>query len=81
MDELQIPSRMARILRKLKTIDTREYTRRELSEFIGATYINMYNILREHNIPVKADTPPIETMRKVQYERLSQNGNLVSDVT
>lgn len=80
LDELKILPRIDRILKKLKSIDTKEYTRKELSDLTGVKYMNLYKILRAHKIPVKSDTPPIETMRKVQDERRLIDGDLVSDV-
>jgi predicted transcriptional regulator len=80
LDELKVPPRTDRILKKLKTIDTKEYTRKELSEYTGVKYMNLYKILRAHKVLAKPDIPPIETMRKAQEERRSLDGDLISDI-
>lgn len=68
-EELGIPSRTDRIVGRLKKIDTKKYTKRELASLLGLKYQNLYKILRERKIRVKPDTPPIVSMIKHQKEK------------
>lgn len=68
-EELGIKSRADRILDKLKKIDTKKYTKKELATMLGLKYQNLYKIIRESKIKVKADTPPIVAMIKYQKEK------------
>jgi hypothetical protein len=68
-EELKIKPRTERILAKLKKIETKRYTKKELASMLGLKYQNLYKILKESNIKVKPDTPPIESMIKYQKEK------------
>jgi hypothetical protein len=68
-EELGIPPRTERIIKKLKNMDTNKYTINELSAMLKIKYQNLYKVLTEDNIPVKPDTPPIEAMIKYQKSR------------
>jgi predicted transcriptional regulator len=68
-EELGIKPRTDRIIAKLKKIDTKKFTKKELAAMLGLKYQNLYKILRESNIRVKADIPPIVSMIKSQREK------------
>lgn len=68
-EELGIKPRTERIIDKLKNIDTKKYTKKELATMLGLKYQNLYKILRESKIKVKADTPPIVAMIRYQKEK------------
>jgi hypothetical protein len=76
-EQLRIPPRTDRILSKLKSVDTKQYTKRQLSTLLGLKYQNLYKIIREYKIKVKPDTRPIESMIKFQKsqksKRITQN--------
>lgn len=70
-EQLEIPPRTERILGRLKDIDTKSYTKKELADMLGMKYQNLYKILREYKIKVKPDTRPIESMIKFQREKVA----------
>jgi DNA-binding XRE family transcriptional regulator len=67
--QMGVPPRTERILKKLKGINTKKYTQKELADLLNIKYQNLYKIIRESNIKVKPDTPPIESMIKFQKEK------------
>jgi Zn-dependent peptidase ImmA (M78 family) len=68
-NQLGMPARTDRILNKLKSLNTKKYTQKELADLLNIKYQNLYKIIRESNIKVKPDTPPIESMIKFQKEK------------
>lgn len=71
-EELHIPPRTDRILLKLKDLDTKRYTKKELAEMLNMKYQNLYKIIREYKIKVKPDIRPIESMIKFQREKIKK---------
>lgn len=69
-NRLNIPPRGARIVQKLKHMRTHIYTINELSEMLNLKYQNLYKIIMEENIPIKPDTPPIESM--ISHQRIKR---------
>lgn len=65
-EELKVPPRTERILFRLKKIDTKKFTKKEIADMLKMKYQNLYKIIREYNIKVKPDTRPIESMIKFQ---------------
>ena len=65
-EELGAPSRSERILKKLKSIDLKEHTMRDLSKMLGIKYQNLYKIILENRLTAKPDTPPIVHLKKYQ---------------
>lgn len=57
--ELNIPCRYQRILNKLSSISTENYTITELALILKIKYKNLCKIIKKNNIKVKPDTPPI----------------------
>jgi hypothetical protein len=74
-DQLGVPARNDRILNKLKSINTKKYTKKELAVILNIKYQNLYKIIRESNIAVKSDIPPIESMIKSQKEKKYQGSS------
>jgi DNA-binding XRE family transcriptional regulator len=72
-EQLEIPPRNERILKVLKEINTKDYTKKELAELLKVKYQNLYKIVRESNIEVKMDTLPIEAVLKSQKEKSKNN--------
>jgi len=52
--DLQIPDRLDRIVAKLKSVDTSNYTMWELCSLLNVRYAGLYKIVKEHNLPVKS---------------------------
>jgi predicted transcriptional regulator len=67
--ELGIPSRVVRLTKKLKKIDTKNRTINELASKLNVKYSNLYRVIREKQIKTKPDTPPIESLKKYQKKR------------
>jgi DNA-binding XRE family transcriptional regulator len=71
-NQLGVPSRTDRILIKLKSINTKKYTQKQLADLLNIKYQNLYKIIKESDIPVKPDIPPIESMIKFQKDKKSK---------
>lgn len=69
-EELKIPPRTDRILKKLKGIDTKQFTKKELADKLHMKYQNLYKIIQEYKIKVKPDVRPIVSMLKFQKEKI-----------
>lgn len=76
---LNIPSRSVRIAQKLKHMRTNIYTINELAELLNLKYQNLYKIIIEENIPVKPDTPPIESMISHQLMKKAERDKKVKE--
>jgi len=68
-EEYEIPSRLFRILNVLKSIDLSKYTIKDLSEKFNIKYQNLYRIIKDNNLKVKPDTPPIESLKRYQKSK------------
>jgi len=68
-EEYDIPSRTSRILSVLNSLNLSKYTIKELSEKLGIKYQNLYKIIKDNNLSVKPDTPPIQYLREFQKKR------------
>jgi Zn-dependent peptidase ImmA (M78 family) len=68
-EELGILSRSERLFKKLKQIDLKQYTLKELSQMLGVKYQNLYKVILENKMQVKPDVPPITHLKKYQAER------------
>ncbi len=71
-EELKIPPRTDRILKKLKGIDTKQFTKKELADKLHMKYQNLYKIIQEYKIKVKPDVRPIVSMLKFQKEKIKK---------
>lgn len=71
-EELRVPPRTDRILHRLRSMNTKEYTKKELAALLGLKYQNLYKILNQYTIPVKTDTPPIHALIRHQKEKASK---------
>jgi DNA-binding XRE family transcriptional regulator len=71
-EQLKIPPRTNRILGRLKSVNSKQYTKKELSELLGLKYQNLYKIIREYKIKFKEDTPPIISMIRHQKEKRAE---------
>jgi hypothetical protein len=72
-DTLNIPSRSERLLNKLKKLDLKKYTIKELAEMLRLKYQNLYKVILENGFQVKPDTAPIAYLKKYQADRKVQN--------
>jgi len=79
-EQLCIPPRTDRILNRLKSIDTKKYTKKELAELLGLKYQNLYKIIKIYNINVKEDIPPIVSMIRYQKEVRSKKKKDISKI-
>jgi predicted transcriptional regulator len=68
-EELSVPSRSERIIERLKRMDLKELTIKELSDILHVKYQNLYKILTENDMQVKPDKRPVESLKKYQKER------------
>ena len=68
-DVMKIPARPERILNRLKTLDTRCYTIRELSRMLNIKYQNLYKIIKEEKVAVKPDTMAIEHLKQFAQKK------------
>lgn len=68
-EDLSVPSRSERIIQRLKRMDLKELTIKELSDILHVKYQNLYKILVENEMQVKADKRPVESLKKYQRER------------
>ena len=65
-EQLGVLPRTERILDRLSKIKTKKYTKKELADIMHMKYQNLYKVLREYQIEVKEDIPPIQSMIKHQ---------------
>jgi predicted transcriptional regulator len=65
-DTLGILSRSERLLKKLKSTDTKQFTLKELSQMLRVKYQNLYKIILENEFQVKPDVAPITHLKKYQ---------------
>jgi hypothetical protein len=75
-EQLRIPPRTDRILSKLKSIDTKQFTKKELADLLGLKYQNLYKIIREYKIKVKPDTRPIVSMIRYRKELVNEEASV-----
>jgi hypothetical protein len=68
-EEYEIPPRTTRILSMLKKMNLGAYTIKDLSEKLSVKYQNLYRIVKDNDLIVKPDTPPIESLKKYQYNK------------
>jgi hypothetical protein len=68
-DRLKSPARSQRLLKKLRGMDTKKYTIKELSKLLKVKYQNLYKMTLENGIEVKQDTPPIAQLQKYQLSK------------
>jgi Zn-dependent peptidase ImmA (M78 family) len=68
-EELGILPRSDRLLKKLRQLDLKRYTIKELSKMLNIKYQNLYKIILENNLVVKQDVPPITHLKKYQADR------------
>lgn len=71
-EQLKIPPRTDRILSRLKSVNSKLYTKKELADLLCLKYQNLYKIIRIYNIKFKEDTPPIVSMIKHQKEKRAE---------
>lgn len=71
-EQLGVPPRTERILNKLKSINTKLFTKKQLADILGLKYQNLYKIIREYKIKVKPDTRPIVSMIKYRKELVNE---------
>ncbi|MBD3260624.1 MAG: hypothetical protein GF334_02935 [Candidatus Altiarchaeales archaeon] len=68
-EELGVPSRSQRILDRLDKMDLSEFTIKELSSILSVKYQNLYKIITENGLQVKADRRPVESLKEYQKNR------------
>lgn len=85
-EQFKVPARTDRIINRLKDIDSKSMTIKEISELLDVKYQNLYKIIKEHDIEVKPDTRPIEHLkahaksRKLKTLELIERSGICSDI-
>jgi len=68
-DELGIAPRSKRVLKRLKELDLRKYTIKDLAKKLNLKYQNLYKIILENELETKPDTLPIEFLKEYQRRK------------
>ena len=68
-DEMGVGPRSKRIITKLKSLDLKSHTIRELSKILNIKYQNLYKLMTEAGLKAKDDIAPIEHLKKYHEER------------
>jgi len=63
-DQLKVPSRSERIIKKLKKINLPNFTIKQLAEMLNLKYQNLYKIVTENHMRTKPDIGPEEARKK-----------------
>lgn len=65
--EMGVPRRSERLVERLKKINTKDFTVREIAHRLGVKQQNLYRLITMHDIPVKPDVPPIEALKTYNH--------------
>lgn len=74
-DDFKIPSRSDRLLKKLKHLDLKRFTLKDLSKMLNIKYQNIYKVILENKFKVKSDVPPITHLKKYQASQKGKQKN------